>query len=672
MTERANPERLIDLRKFFKNPLQQKVFSVVGGAVEKALAIDRINQLYYAAATLDDDRHFLDRVLDVMNIEIAVSDADLARIPKSGRVVVVANHPFGGIEGIILGALLRSVRPDVKLMANFLLKEVPDLQDSMIFVDPFDRKESAKINLKPLKECIRWLKEGGALGVFPAGEVSHIDIRRGGITDPDWSPTIGRLIQITESPALPVYFRGSNSFIFQVLGLVHPRLRTGMLPRELANKVNRVIEVRIGNLIPYKRLAELADERAIIEYLRLRTYNLRRRKEKTSGEIRRAFFPIRMVKPERVEIAPPVPPSLLAAEIGHLPAAQCLVESGDFAVYYAEAQQIPHALREIGRLRELTFRGVGEGTGQAIDLDRFDDYYLHMFVWNRAKSEIVGAYRLGRADEIVRRLGIRGLYTSTLFRYRKRLLQRLGPALEMGRSFVRPEYQKNFSPLMLLWKGIALYIADHPQYKILFGPVSVNNEYQSTSRQLLIAFLKLNNFEPELAKLVRPRKPPLMNPLHFWHLRRFRAVVDDLDEIEALIADLESELKGVPILLRQYLRLGGRLLGFNIDPSFGYCLDGLILVDLTETDPALLVKYMGREKAERFLAFHGKSLPGGANVQPAGASASTGPADASAREAKSTSGRANGSTVAGGVGAPTQSGAAASPPDQISPRPSQT
>jgi putative hemolysin len=609
MPTNGKTERLIELRNFFKNPLHRMFFSVVGGAVEKALAIDRINQIYYAAATRGDDRHFLDRVLDVMNIELAVAEADLARIPTKGTLVVVANHPFGGIEGIILGALLRSVRTDVKLMANFLLKAVPDLHDSLIFVDPFDRDESAKLNLRPLKESIRWLKDGHVLGVFPAGEVSHIDLRRGGICDPEWSETIARLIRIAESPALPVFFKGSNSLIFQVLGLVHPRLRTGMLPRELVNKSNKVIEVRIGNIIPFKRLAELPDDRALIDYLRMRTYHLRHRRDEKKAPVRRAIFPIQMVKPTPVEVAPPVTPGLLKAEIDHLPPEHLLTESGSYAVYYADAARIPHLMREIGRLREITFRGVGEGTGQALDLDRFDDYYVHVFVWNRAKSEVVGAYRLGHADEIVRRLGVRGLYTSTLFRYRRRLLNRIGPALEMGRSFVREEYQRSFSPLMLLWKGIALYVARNPRYRVLFGPVSVNNDYQSTSRQLLVAFLKMNNFEPELAKLVKARKPLRTNPLHTWHLKRHRAVVNDLDEIESLIADLETDLKGVPILLRQYLRLGGRLIGFNIDPAFGYCLDGLILLDLTETDPNMLIKYMGRENAERFLAFHGKTLP---------------------------------------------------------------
>lgn len=601
----ATPKPLIELRSFFKDPLRQRVFSIVGGAVEKLLAIDAINQIYYQAAGRGDDRHFLDKVLDVMNVELEVLEQDMARVPREGRLVVVANHPFGGIEGIVLGAMLRSVRQDVKLMANFILKAIPDLHDSMIFVDPFARDVSAKLNMKPLKECLRWLKGGAVLGVFPAGEVSHIDLRRGGIADPEWNTTIARLIRMTESPVLPVFFRGSNSLLFQVLGLVHPRLRTGMLPREIANKRNKTVEVRIGNVIPYSRLAGLSDDHALMDYLRLRTYHLGRRAPEGAHRMRRTFFPIRLVEPQRVEVAQPQPALALKDEILSLPPEQCLMVSGPFAVYHAEAAQIPRVLREIGRLRELTFRDVGEGTGHAVDVDRFDDYYVHLFVWNREKDELVGAYRLGRTDVIVKRLGVRGLYTSTLFRYRRRLLSRISPALEMGRSFVRKEYQRNFSSLLLLWKGIALYVAQNPRYKILFGPVSVNNDYQSSSRQLLVAFLKMNNFLPDLARLVKARKPLRQNPIVAWKLRRQRAVVGDLDEVESMIADLETDLKGVPVLLRQYLRLGGKLLGFNIDPSFSYCLDGLILVDLTKTDPTLLAKYMGKENLDRFLAFHG-------------------------------------------------------------------
>jgi putative hemolysin len=604
-------KKLIHLAPAHAHPLPRKMFSVVGGAVEKMLAIDKINHIYYQAAeSPEKETHFADRVLDNMDVSYEVATEDLARIPKTGPVVVVANHPFGGLEGLVLASLLKSVRPDVKLMANFLLERIPDLRDFFIFVDPFGRTESAKVNIKPLKETMAWLRGGNMLGVFPAGEVSHVNFRKGGVVDPPWSSTIARLIRKTETPVLPVYFVGTNSLVFQLLGMVHPRLRTAMLPHEFANKMNRTLHVRIGNLIPFEKLADL-DEAALTEYIRMRTYHLRDRKGDASQKKRVLTLPVQITLPRAAmtPIVAPEPARILADELQQLPGGQKLLDNGNLEVYWAEARQIPRLLREIGRLREITFREVNEGTGQAIDLDPFDDYYVHVFIWQKIRQEVVGAYRLGKSDEILSRLGKRGLYTSTLFKYRKKLLKRISPALEMGRSFIRKEYQRNYSSLLVLWKGLAHYIAKNPDYKILFGPVSINSEYQSTSRQLLVGFLKMNESIPELARLVKARRPLRTNPLKYWKLRKMRRAVRDIDEVESLIADIETKLTGMPILLRQYLRLGGKLLAFNIDPNFSYVLDGLILVDLTKTDPKVLERYMGKTQAGQFLAYHGKVPP---------------------------------------------------------------
>lgn len=602
------PEPVYRLGSPFRDPIRKGLFSLVSGPMERLLAIDRINQIYLKAAEKQDDRHFTDKVLEVLNISYEVSDEDLKRIPREGPLMVVANHPFGGIEGIILYALLHRVRPDVKLMANFMLEKMPALRDAFIFVDPFGGKNAARVNLKPMKESIRWLRAGHVLGVFPAGEVSHINLRRGVLADPPWSDTVARLVRQVGCPVLPLFFKGSNGLLFNLLGLIHPRLRTAMLPTELVNKHDQRIDIRIGNPIEFAKLERLESDRDFMDYLRMRTYYLQNRPVE-GRKPRRVPFPIRVVKPKDSPVAPPLDPDLLEREINALPLDQILVQSGPQWVLQAQADQIPNVLREIGRLREATFRAAGEGTGQALDIDRFDDFYLHLFVWQREKREVVAAYRLGQTDVILPQLGRRGLYTSTLFRYGDRLLRRLGPALEMGRSFVRPEYQRSFSSLLLLWKGIGAYVVQNPRYRILFGPVSVNNEYQSSTRHLLAAFLKHNEFEPELARMVRPRQPLRETLVDRFQARKMRMVVDDLEDVEALIADIESELKSVPILLKQYLRLGGKLLGFNVDPSFADVLDGLILVDLTKTEPKMLERYMTRPGMERFLAFHGIKRP---------------------------------------------------------------
>ena len=297
-----------------------------------------------------------------------------------------------------------------------------------------------------------------------------------------------------------------------------------------------------------------------------------------------------------------VPVEQLEEELDGLPGDRVLVDVPEEQVWVARAAEVPHILREIGRLREYTFRAVGEGTGREIDLDRFDEDYEHLFLWHKPTREIVGAYRLGRTDELLARKGLDGIYTATLFHYRRKLFESMGPTLEMGRSFIRPEHQKSYTPLMLLWRGIGRYVVRYPRYATLFGPVSISSEYTTVSQRMMVAFLKHNRFAHEWSRWVRPRRPfrqlPTRKP------RPSLANLRTLEDVSAFIADIETDHKGVPVLLKQYLKLGGRLLGFNVDPDFSNVLDILIMVDLLRTDTRILGKYMGREGLATFLAHH--------------------------------------------------------------------
>jgi putative hemolysin len=302
-------------------------------------------------------------------------------------------------------------------------------------------------------------------------------------------------------------------------------------------------------------------------------------------------------------IAAPVAQTLLKAEVEALPAEQRLIASGQFLVQYARAAQIPWCLQEIGRLRELTFRAAGEGTGKSSDIDLFDAYYLHLFVWDAQAGAIVGAYRMGRVDEILERYGRRGLYTQSLFKYGPRFLENIHPAIELGRSFVRAEYQRSFSPLMLLWRGIGRFILRSPRYAVLFGPVSISNNYAPLSRRLIVDYLNMNNIRADLARHVKPRRPFRGARSEIWDQVEI-ANLKDIEDLSRVVASIERDCKGVPILLRQYLKLGGRLLGFNADDQFSDALDGLIMVDLRASDPRVLARYMGEEGAAAFLAAH--------------------------------------------------------------------
>ena len=569
----------------------------VAPLLERVLALDELNRIYDRVSAGPADS-FLDRALIELGVSGRVSESDLTRVPARGPLLVVANHPFGAIEGIVLAVLLRRVRPDVRIMANFLLGRIPELRELFIYVDPFGGGQSTEHNHRPLREALRWLTSGGALAVFPAGEVAHLKLGRG-VIEPPWNNSIARLIRRSKAAALPVYFDGQNGPLFQALGVVHPRLRTALLPRQLLNKGGATLDVRIGAVIPSTRLVRIGDDAQMTEHLRQRVLLLRHRGQQIATE-----SPPDM-GPGEPAIAP-CASDRLQRQIDRLPPEQLLADGGQFRVYLARSGQVPGILEEIGRLREITYRASGEGTGKERDLDQFDAWYRHLFLWDSELRQVVGAYRIGPTDEILAGRGAGGLYTSTLFAFKPGLLSRLSPALELGRAFVRGEQQRNFAPLMLLWKGIARYVCLNQKYKILFGPVSISNDYQSFSRELLVRFIRAHHLAGELSDLAPPRNPFAFAPDR-WRGIDFGRLLPNDEEADALVSDLEPDGKGMPVLLRQYLKLGARFLSFNVDQGFGSAIDALMFVDLTRTDRRVLDRYMGRQEAAQFRAYHAEN-----------------------------------------------------------------
>lgn len=544
----------------------------------------------------------LENLLAEMRVGLQIGETDQARIPSSGPVVVVANHPYGMLDGAILTVLLTRVRPDVKVLTNFLLSDVPEVQRHCIFVDPFRTDRSAESNRRALREALDWLQQGGMLAMFPSGEVSHWQMPAAQIVDPAWNDAAVRFLRRAGATALPVYFCGHNGVGFQLMGMLHPKLRTAFLLPEFLQQEGKTVEVRVGSAIPADTVEAIPGDREATEYLRWRTYLLARRSkpEAVWQTALRAGLAFKIQEP----VAAPVSADLLAEEVERLPAGQGLAENGDLAVYLGAASEIPQLLREVGRLREITFRGAGQGTGKCRDLDSFDDYYSHILLWHKTKRELVGAYRAGNTAAILAERGLGGLYTSTLFRYDQRIFQKLGPALELGRSFVRPEYQRQYAPLLLLWKGIARMVARQPEIPVLFGAVSISNDYNAASREMIYRFFQARMQEDELAGLIEPRRPFRPAPLRKWDCRGMSRALRDLDQLSQPINDVETDGKGLPILLRQYAKIGGKLLGFNVDPKFSNVLDGLVVVDLRQTEPAVLDRYMGREGATRFRKVH--------------------------------------------------------------------
>ncbi len=597
------------------NPVSALFWRFASVSLDRLLSLHVIRENYRRIPPCKDAFEFAEKSLDVLQVRYELRDCDMNAVPESGPAIVTANHPFGGIDGLILLSLLSKKRKDIMVMANYVLGNVPELRPVFFLVDPFGTKGSERQNISALKKALNWVRKGGMLVTFPAGEVSHLTLKNRKIEDKSWNHVIGRMIHMTRAPVLPVYFHGSNSSAFQLAGLVHSKLRTAMLPMELLKKKQSTIRLKIGNLIPANRIQQMTDLERLMSYLRFRTYLLA-----TSFEYReeadRVENDIHMPDFKRSPVIPAVGPDILAEEVSRIPGEQKLAQMGSQCVYYGTAQQIPWLLREIGRLREITFREAGEGTGRAIDMDHFDQTYVHLVLWNKKNNEVIGAYRLGQTDKILPEHGKMGLYTHTLFQYKDALLEKMSPALEMGRTFVRREYQKSFSSLLLLWRGIGAYVAQNPRYKILFGAVSITNDYHSYSRDLMVTFLKMNHFMPHLSGLVKARRPYKVSLKRFKR-KTIHAETGNMEEVSSWISGIERDGKGLPILLKQYLKLGGKILCFNVDLDFGNALDSLIMVDLTQTDAKTLKRYMGDDGLGHFYDYHFKGTDHSGDVKKA-------------------------------------------------------
>jgi len=514
-------------------------------------------------------------------MQIAIDEKLLKQIPATGSLLVVANR-VNGIDGeLYLYQILEKVRSDFKVLVNSKIT-VSDADERFVRLDP--KVDLMNLPVPPLKNCQEWLKEKHALAYLPGKEAKGNKLLFQPQSEKSWSKLVARMVKQTDAVVIPIFF-------------LQP------------SQAGEVSEIRIGKPIDALQYQAFQKDCVLSEYLRLRTYLLRYQgleedveSEKLTTRLLRPFTMSKLTASEK--IIDPISTERLESDLNSLSAQEFLVESEGFQVYLMQMKQAPSILKEIGRLREVTFREVGEGTGKKIDIDKFDRYYHHLVVWNPEKKEIVGAYRVGLAKEIMAEYGKKFLYTSTLFKYRAKFIKQMGFALEMGRSFVRKEYQENFGAFKSLWKGIGAFIVRYPQYKIMFGPVSISNDYKVISRELMVKFLEYNHSDLETNEKIRPRVP-LKTSIHKLLNRKMEAeIFRSIGDVNYLLADIEETHHDMPPLLKQYLTLGGRLEAFNVDPEFNNALDGLIVVDVSQTSRRMLQFYLGKEGSEKFVNYH--------------------------------------------------------------------
>ncbi len=555
--------------------------NAIGWIILKLTKIDKINQVYEKVKSYEGNE-FFNVLIEGFGLKYKISEDDLKRIPNTGSFITISNHPLGGADGIILLKILAEIRPDIKITGNFLLQKIKPLIPYLIAVNPFDERKDLKQNMGGTELSLAHLAAGNSLGFFPAGEVST-EKENGIYVDRPWNKGVIKIIQKADVPVIPIYFHTKNSRFFYFLSKISGVLRTAKLPSELFNKSKSPIKIRIGKPIQPSELEQYQDINELSQYLRNKTYILANAYQVQKNPLNQAKDKLKLPEKPPKPIAKPVDKVKIEKEIDFLRTEnKRFLSLKNYEIYFTKVKDIPNILHEIGRLREITFREVGEGTNNSTDLDMFDNYYYHLFLWDTESKIIAGAYRMGLGREIFPKYGIKGFYIDSLFKFEPELYSMMNESIEMGRAFIIKEYQQRPMPLFLLWKGIIHVTLRYPEHKYLIGGVSISNQFSNFSKSLMIEFMRSNYYDPFVAQYIHPKKEYKVRLKDADKEFVFDEAKADMNKFDKLITELEPQGLRIPVLIKKYVQQNARLVAFNVDPKFNNAIDGLMYIKIAD------------------------------------------------------------------------------------------
>lgn len=576
----------------------------IASVLMRLTKLDKVNRLYDVLKD-KSGKDFFDSFVRERDLKYVVFEEDLAKIPKTGPFILVSNHPLGAIDGILMTKILTEIRPDFKVMGNFLLEKIKPMEPYVIPVNPFENRKEIRNSSTGMRETLTHLQNGGCVGIFPAGEVSNRNNEFGDILDKKWEKPALKLIKMAKVPVVPMYFHAKNSALFYQAAKIHPDLQTLMLPSEMMNKREKPIRIRFGKCVSVKVMDEYESVEELGEFLQKKIYMLKSYYDKRKSITERLNIPnlkinIPVLKRENVvqNIIDETPQDDIVKDIESLyPKDKMLFRNGNYEVFFATYSEIPSIMREIGRQRELTFRKVGEGSNLPFDLDEYDQHYHHLFLWDSAEKKVVGAYRMALGAEVLKKYGIDGFYTSSLFEFDPELRPFFRKVIEMGRAYISADYQQRPLPLFLLWRGIIHVCVRNPEYKFLMGGVSISDKFSEFSKSLMIEFMRSNYYDAAVAQYVHPKKEFKVRLKDRDKSLFFDEVESDLNKLDKIIDDLEPQMK-LPVLIKKYIKQNAKVISFNVDPSFNDAIDGLMYIRISEI-PESTIKPVLEELSEQ-------------------------------------------------------------------------
>lgn len=543
--------------------------SLLAAMTMKIAGLDKLNELYDRLADYKGVE-FSDKVLESLDITLNVNTPALENIPKEGGVVITSNHPFGGLDGLAALSILGKVRKDVKILTNFILSKVPNVSDYFIPINTtYAFGKFTAPTISGLRQAEEHLLKGGLLVIFPAGEVSSWNNQGKVVEDAEWMTYISRQVRRSKCPVIPMYFHGKNSKYFQWLGRISTKLSDLRFTGEIFDKKGKEIKVRIGSVIQHAELEKFQEDKIVAKFLRSRSYML----EADTIEKDESVYTTRL--------GDFVPTDVLLKELEENKDAH-MFDVGTLSCYLFDYNRIPNMMHEIAVRREEAFRAVGEGTNNSVDTDPYDVYYKHLVLWDNATNDLVGAYRLGLGADILRERGIHGFYADTLFRYSDKFAPVLEKCVELGRSFVCVSHQKDTLALMLLLKGLFYTLMKYPEYKYLIGPVSISSWYPMLYRSVMIHYLKQFHRNPAYDDMTNPKTPFVPDFGRVDPDALLFGKTANLEMFDRYLLRMSGGQYRLPPLLKKYIKMGSKIIDYNVDPDFNYCVDGLIMLALED------------------------------------------------------------------------------------------
>lgn len=576
----------ISLSAFASKNTSGKILNFLAPALDRLFGIKKLSNLYekqnFSGLNKQD---FSEKLLGALGVTILSGDTVLKKIPKTGKCIVVCNHPYGMVEGVIIANLLTGYRSDTKVMANIALKVFTEINDYFIFANPL--KPQASINSTAIKQCYRHVANDGLLVIFPAGRVSFYQNEYKIITDGNWNRLALNIAEKTQAPILPLFISGTNSAFFHRMGRIYYRFRLMMLAREMFKLQNHQITLSTNNMIIPKQLTQLSHNEMKNNFLRIQCY--------LNDQEYFQPWPQDEAKGPMSPVAEQTDYVLIKEELENLPEKQHLLTFKHYSVYFGYQQQIPNCVKEIARLRELTFRDLDEGSGEPYDTDKFDATYMHLFTYDNKNNQITGAYRIGQTDRLQKQGGLSQLYLSQIFTFNKDFINQKEPCLEMGRSFIIASEQRNYHSLLLLWKGIGAFVAQNPKYRTFYGTVSLSKQYDPRS----VSIMEKTMIESSTGVTA---KTAFTGKLHPEVTEFIEQNSIGLPELSVMINAIEEDGKDIPVLLKQYSKLGAKFHCMSIDTNFNQTPGLLLSVHFPSAPEKLLKLYLGDKKAD-YLAY---------------------------------------------------------------------